>query len=401
MRYFRTMLLTALVISATFAASSFAQKDTTGDTLTALQVLNLQADTLSGFVSSPIAKQFLAAVPDLPSMQPRTIYVNKTTRTYLSEADYIKYAKESDATKATDSSNVIARSEATKQSIPSDSTNVIASEATKQSISSDSTNVIASEAKQSIPDITGFEKRELGEEFYYFTRYGTPLAFVRALDLVGTAGLAKLDGARIADYGFGSVGHLRLLASCGANVTGIEVDPLLKLLYAQPSDAGFIARARSAGEGKPGQVTLAFGSFPADSATRGIVGQGYDLFISKNTLKHGYIHPEREVDPRMLVQLGISDSAYIKTVYDLLKPGGLFMIYNLHPKLSAPDEKYLPWSDGRCPFAKELLEAAGFTVLGYNVDDTEQARAMGTRIGWDKEMNYETDLYGQYTLVRK
>ncbi|MBK7143048.1 MAG: hypothetical protein IPH75_13320 [bacterium] len=353
MRHLRTIFAIALLISATLAGSSVAQTDTTGDTLTALEVLNLQADTLATFVTSPIAKQFLAAVPDLPSIESRVVYVNKTTRSYMSEAEYKK---------ATDTSNVIARSEATKQSIE------------------------------------GYERRDVGEEFYYFTRYGTPLAFARALDLVGIAGLAKLDSARIADYGFGSIGHLRLMASCGANVTGIEVDPLLKLLYAQPADAGYIARARVAGEGAPGHLTLAFGSFPADSATRAIVGEGYDLFISKNTLKHGYIHPEREVDPRMLVQLGVTDSAYVKTIYDLLKPGGYFMIYNLHPKLSGPDEKYVPWSDGRCPFTQELLEKTGFTVLGYNVDDTEPAREMGKYFGWDKEMDYAKDMYGQYTL---
>ena len=337
-------LTLAVALFCAFTAISFAQTDTTKDTLSPLDHLWLEGASLDTFVTSAIAKQFLRAVPDLPSIQPRVIYVNKATRSYMSEAEY---AKASDSGKA------------------------------------------------------GYEKRELGEEFYYYTRYGTPLAFARALDLVGMAGLATLDSAHIADYGFGSIGHLRLMASCGAKVTGIEVDPLLKLLYAQPADFGYIARARAAGEGAPGKITLAFGSFPADSATRATVGSGYDLFISKNTLKHGYIHPEREVDPRMLVQLGVPDSVYVKTIYDLLKPGGFFMIYNLHPKLSAPDEKYVPWSDGRCPFAQELLEKTGFTVLGYNVDDTEPAREMGRHFGWDKEMDYAKDLYGQYTLVRK
>lgn len=343
MRNLRHLSL-AVALCCAVISTAFAQTDTTKDTLSATQHLALEAASLDTFVVSAIARQFLKAAPDLPSIETRVVYVNKATRSYMSEPEY---AKASDSGKA------------------------------------------------------GYEKRELGEEFYYYTRYGTPLAFVRALDLVGMAGLATLDGSRIADYGFGSIGHLRLMASCGANVTGIEVDPLLKLLYAQPADKGFIARARVAGEGAPGQVTLAFGSFPADSGMRATVGSGYDLFISKNTLKHGYIHPEREVDPRMLVQLGVDDSTYVKTIYDLLKPGGFFMIYNLHPKLSAPDEKYVPWSDGRCPFTQELLEKTGFTVLGYNVDDTEPAREMGKHFGWDKEMDYAKDLYGQYTLVRK
>lgn len=344
----RPLTLTSVILL--IAASSFGQTDSTVDTLTTVGLMKQQAESLATCVSSDIAKQFLAAVPTLPSVAPRVVYVNKQLRQYLSEAEY---AAASDSGK------------------------------------------------------TGFEKRELDEGFYYFTRYGTPLAFARALDLVGQAGMKSLDGTRIADFGFGSIGHLKLLAANGADVVGIEVDPLLKLLYSQPGDVGDIPRAPNAGAGKAGHLTLAFGSFPSDSATRATVGSGYDLFISKNTLKHGYIHPEREVDPRMLVHLGVDDSTYVRTIYDLLKPGGYFMIYNLHPKrltpeeLAAPDAKYLPWSDGRCPFTRELLEQVGFTVLGYNVDDTEPARAMGNRFGWNKDMNYETDMYGQYTLMKK
>jgi SAM-dependent methyltransferase len=344
----RTFTLVAILLFV--AASSFGQTDSTVDTLTTVGLMKQQAESLATFVSSDIAKQFLAAVPTLPSVAPRTVYVNKQLRQYLSEAEFAA---------ATDSGKA------------------------------------------------GFEKRDLDEGFYYFTRYGTPLAFVRALDLVGQAGLKSLDGARIADFGFGSIGHLKLLAANGAHVVGIDIDPLLKLLYSQPGDVGEMQRAPQAGAGKNGNLTLAIGSFPSDSAIRATVGTGYDLFISKNTLKHGYIHPEREVDPRMLVHLGVDDSAFVQTIYNLLKPGGYFMIYNLHPKLltpeemAAPDAKYLPWSDGRCPFTRELLEQVGFTVLGYNVDDTEPARAMGNRFGWDKEMNYDKDLYGQYTLVRK
>jgi hypothetical protein len=35
------------------------------------------------------------------------------------------------------------------------------------------------------------------------------------------------------------------------------------------------------------------------------VRTGYHAFVSKNTLKHGYIHPAEEVGPWMLVHPGV------------------------------------------------------------------------------------------------
>lgn len=53
-------------------------------------------------------------------------------------------------------------------------------------------------------------------------------------------------------------------------------------------------------------------------------GTGYDLFLSKNTLKRGYIHPAREpASPRHVVRLGISDEKYLQQVFEMLKPGGM------------------------------------------------------------------------------
>jgi hypothetical protein len=77
------------------------------------------------------------------------------------------------------------------------------------------------------------------------------------------------------------------------------------------------------------------------------------------------------------------------------------MIYNLHPALSKPEEPYIPWSDGRCPFDKALVERIGFTTLSFDTDDTEFAHTMAKAIGWDKEMDLNKDLLGTWTLFRK
>jgi hypothetical protein len=131
------------------------------------------------------------------------------------------------------------------------------------------------------------------------------------------------------------------------------------------------------------------------------VGGGYDVFVSKNTLKRGYIHPEQQVDPRMLVHLRVDDETYVRAVFDLLKPGGFALIYNLSPAPAKEGEPYKPWADGRSPFTRELYERVGFAVVAFDLDDSAAAREMGKALGWAEGMDLEKDLFGTYTLLRK
>jgi hypothetical protein len=111
------------------------------------------------------------------------------------------------------------------------------------------------------------------------------------------------------------------MATQGATVFGIEVDPLLQILYGDSGDTGPIHRAAGSKATHDGNVTSLIGSFPTDTNITSSIGTGFDVFFSKNTLKRGYIHPERQVDPKMLVHLGVDDSTFVQRVYDLLKPG--------------------------------------------------------------------------------
>jgi hypothetical protein len=308
-----------------------------------MESLAAEAEALRPLVVTPPATRFLDVVPELPALDgPRVVYYNRDARDAMTEA---------------------------------------------------------SAAGKDSTALEGYERTEISEQFFYYTRYGTPLAFVRPLEILGQAGLDGLDGKHIADFGFGSIGQLRAMASAGATVTGVEVDALLEAIYSDPGDTGPIKRARAAGAGEAGELRLCFGQFPAEAGIVEAVGGGYDAFVSKNTLKNGYIHPAEEVDPRMLVHLGVDDETYVRTVFGLLEPGGFFLIYNLCPPQS--EEKYIPWADGRSPFARELLESVGFTVLAYNRNDDDAARAMGKALGWDVQMDLEKDLFGIYTLVRK
>ncbi|HET9326819.1 MAG TPA: hypothetical protein VFQ05_08615 [Candidatus Eisenbacteria bacterium] len=236
-------------------------------------------------------------------------------------------------------------------------------------------------------------RRTLDETFYYTTRYGSPLAYARPLEILADAGLRDVRGKKIADFGYGTIGHLRLLAGQGAEVHGIEVDPMLRTLYAP--DVGAVGG---------GRLVLHHGQWPAEAALVGEVGSGYDLFISKNTLKRGYIHPAEPVNPRMMVHLGVDDSIYVATLAKAVKPGGLVMIYNLCPAPAPPGKPYIPWADGRCPFDRGLLERTGFQVVAFDKDDSPAARRMAHALGWDageRPMDLEKDLFATYTILKR
>lgn len=250
----------------------------------------------------------------------------------------------------------------------------------------------------------GLTKIEQTEDDYYNTRYGSPLSYSRPLDLLFSRGVSLPPGSKVLDFGYGYVGHLRLLASMGAHTTGVDVWPLLRALYSWPGDQGEIAGP----DGEKGSVRLIDGRFPPDPAVVKAVGSGYDLIISKNVLKKGYLHPERPVpNPKMQIQLGVSDDVAIKAFFDALRPGGYFLVYNICPAPTPPDKPFVPYSDGRSPFTKAQWEAAGFEVLVFDQDDTEAIRVMGRALGWDQPydgepgMDLVNDLSVLYTLVRR
>lgn len=248
-----------------------------------------------------------------------------------------------------------------------------------------------------------FRRMELDERYYYETSFGTPLAYIRALDLAAGAGFESADGAKVFDFGFGTIGHLRLLASLGADVHGAEVLGILEKFY-QPSDVGWIPRAKAAGDGEQGSITLHFGLWPAEAKLVEAIGGDYDLIISKNVLKREYVHPVRPVDPRYLVHLGVSDEVFAQRVFESLKPGGLFVIYNLYPPRVPEDQPYQPWRSGECPFDRRLMESLGFEVIAFDVDDVAVAHELARALGWDKgesPMDLMTGLRGMYTILKK
>lgn len=332
----------ALCVIVTIAAGTQSQQSDSPPPPSAVERLKSEAEALKPLADTSVAQQFLDATQHLPSIGPRTIYRDPTSNRWLNEHAAQALTEEQRA------------------------------------------------ALKPMP---------VAEAFYYYTGYGSPLAYFRVLDIAGANGISSLNNKKILDFGYGTIGHLRNMAACGAHAVGMDVDSRLTAMYSDPSDTGDIITGETRGS-----IQLVSGRF-ADPAIVNAVGENYDLITSKNTLKRGYIHPppEENVDKRFLVDLGVSDEAFLQHIHKALKPGGVFIIYNLSLKLK-PDQKYNPASDGRCPFDREVIEKAGFEILRFDASDNDRAHAMAKALGWNQgaqPMDVENDLVSLYTVLRK
>jgi SAM-dependent methyltransferase len=250
----------------------------------------------------------------------------------------------------------------------------------------------------------GFEAVSLDAKFYYHTRYGSPHAYARPLDLLCAAaspdGKCFKPGQRLLDFGAGGLVHLRLLATMGMHAVGVDVDPLLRAYFRNPEDVGTIAGGDE--NAPPGILQMEYGSWPADQAIKKSVGSNFDFIISKNTLKKGYIHPAHPVDPAKQISLGVTDEVFVQELFSALKPGGFLIVYNICPAQSA--EKYIPWADGKNPFPRTLWEKTGFTIHAFDAEDQEGVKALAKALGWDvgeSPMDIEKDLFAWYTIVQR
>ena len=248
-----------------------------------------------------------------------------------------------------------------------------------------------------------FKPRPIDERLYYYTGYGTPLTYARMLDLLGTHGVTSWKGKRILDFGNAAIGHLRKLASLGADAQGVDVEPLWASMYHQPGDQGKVPAA-SIAAGAEGNVNVHVGRWPGEKKVADAIGGGYDIFLSKNTLKYGYIHPKRETEKRFTIDLGVDDAAFLKAMHDALKPGGLAIIYNICPAQAPADKPYIPWADGEFPFAKNLTEQAGFEILAWDVVDDEICHKLWPFVSGDTKSTpdeLKTTIFTHYTVLRK
>jgi SAM-dependent methyltransferase len=325
----------------------------------AIAAMVQQARAIRPLIKTDAVRELLDEVRDLPTIEPRTVWYRRNPQTALSQDAY--------------------------EALP--------------------------ESERESFQPVAFETTR-----YYHTFYGTPLASMRAFDLLAAqARIDSFENTRIMDIGFGSIGQLRLLAQAGAHAVGVDVQPIFDVLYRQSGDCGPVARD----EGAAGSVAVIIGPWPRDTGKQ--AGGGYDVIISKNTLKKGYVTPEVVVEGRG-IDLGVPVEDYMQALCDALKPGGYVMIYNIGPGPSPTgraadahanndgdaESEYLHMADIRCPFTEAQWNAAGFEVIAFDVNDTDMVRDFARAFGWnddavmgDSAMNLEDDLFAMYTLVCK
>jgi len=246
-------------------------------------------------------------------------------------------------------------------------------------------------------ELAEFRTVTYGPERYYATNYGSPIAYATALACAADAGMESFKFKRILDIGYGQLGQLEMLARCGAEVQGVEVDPVVHTLY---RSTRLTDRVVAQG-GTRGSVTLHMGEWFTDWDLRKEVGEGFDLILARNVLKHGYVQPEEPMEHFDPIDVGGDPETGATRLFEALRPGGIVVVYNLGGgPWRLEDGSYNAPADVRDPFGIEAWEAAGFEVLHFQANGSQQMREVGEALGWGtaEELSSYNVLY---TVVRR
>ena len=163
-------------------------------------------------------------------------------------------------------------------------------------------------------------------------------------------------------FGDGSIGHLRLLASLGAHVTGIDPDGYLDALCSESLGPGRRAtRARQRG-GAHRAPSRWHGYWPKGCAGREARwARGFRCVHFREHAQEGLCQARHRQNRQAPAEYGLgvpTDAAIVRTVFSALNPGGLFLL-TAEPtnfeKGSFPARQPLPFTTKRRQAVSNLI----------------------------------------------
>ena len=170
--------------------------------------------------------------------------------------------------------------------------------------------------------------------------------------VLGACGLKGWQKQRVFELGCGDAEFLSVIHSEGAEGVGVE-------------------KATAPATAFEPTLTIhrgALAQFETDALA--------DVFVSRNTLKRGFVRPVDGASPRF--SLGSSVLEALTAIADKTREGGLFCIYNVSPTDAALAHE--AHADGHCPFTRQELAAAGFDVLLHDADATSLTTAVAREL---------------------
>lgn len=250
--------------------------------------------------------------------------------------------------------------------------------------------------------------RPVTELAYYMGISERPLLDFLALDLAvfdtPMASPEGLAGKKVLLYNPRVITQGWLLASLGADVTILHHQVRMRGLYSQHQDTGAVENFN---DGPDGSLRFIYADWPSEAVED--MGEGYDLVIVSDWISQGLSMPmalpPRWITPgKPLRAMASSPDDFLKSVAQIMSPGGRFISYAYGPIEPRQAAQSQPYSDVRSPYSSEAIEESGLELLVLDADDSRALLNASVATDYqEQEINEEgvPTMIAAYTLFEK
>jgi len=219
-------------------------------------------------------------------------------------------------------------------------------------------------------------------------RFDSPRIYARMLDLAAVGGLEDVEGKRVLDFGCCDILHLQSLARLGVDVVGTLAGYSMTAMCNNWEDVGELFGP----DGQAGNLEVLRGGLYEPDKLAKIKGDGFDLITVGNVLQNP--EPEDYFSPGRWLQAGLGrdKEAFVAALYELVRPGGLIIVYNAAVEPTPAENAVL----------RDLWERAGFEIQVFDQDDRGAAIGIGKELGWEAQAApLEGTIRARYTVVQR